>query len=61
MLDTWSWLIFALVLGTFLAIDLFFVQRRHGAMRTRTALVWVIVWVSLGIPVGPGAGLRLPQ
>jgi tellurite resistance protein TerC len=49
LLDTWSWLIFAGVLGTFLAIDLFFVQRRHGPMAPRTALFWVAVWVSLGL------------
>ncbi|MDQ3938307.1 MAG: TerC family protein [Chloroflexota bacterium] len=49
MIDAWSWLIFGAVLGTFLAIDLFFVQRRHGPMRVRTALVWVAIWVSLGL------------
>jgi tellurite resistance protein TerC len=50
--ETWSWLIFVAVLGGFLAIDLFFVQRRHGPMPTRTALVWVTVWVSLGLAFG---------
>jgi tellurite resistance protein TerC len=52
VLETWSWLIFVLVLGGFLAIDLFFVQRRHGAMPPRTALVWVAIWVSLGLAFG---------
>ena len=47
-----SWLIFAVVLGGFLAIDLFFVQRRQGPMPTRTALIWVGIWVTLGLAFG---------
>ena len=49
MPDPWSWSIFAAVLGTFLAIDLFFVQRRSGPIRMRVALAWVAIWVSLGL------------
>jgi tellurite resistance protein TerC len=47
--DLWSWSVFALVIGVFLAIDLFFVHRRTGPIGMRTAFVWVGVWVSLGL------------
>jgi tellurite resistance protein TerC len=47
--DLYSWGLFALVLGVFLAIDLFMVQRRSGPMGMRTALFWVAIWVSLGL------------
>ncbi len=43
------WLVFAAVIAVFLAIDLFLVHRRQGPMPIRTALVWVGVWVALGL------------
>jgi tellurite resistance protein TerC len=43
------WIIFAVVIGAFLAIDLFLVHRRQGPMPMRTALFWVAVWISLGL------------
>jgi tellurite resistance protein TerC len=49
MADWGPWLVFALVLGTFLAIDLFFVQRRTGVLSIRAASGWVALWVSLGL------------
>jgi tellurite resistance protein TerC len=52
MADTSSWLVFGAVLGTFLVIDLFFVQRRRAALGMRTALGWVVVWVSVGLGFG---------
>jgi tellurite resistance protein TerC len=50
--DWLPWLLFVLILGTFLAIDLFFVQRREGPLSIRAAAGWVAVWVSLGIGFG---------
>jgi tellurite resistance protein TerC len=47
-----SWVIFATLIAVCLAIDLFFVQRRHGPLRMRAALVWVAIWVSLGLAFG---------
>jgi tellurite resistance protein TerC len=47
--DFLSWGLFALVLGIFLAIDLFMVQRRSGPLSMRSALTWVAIWVSLGL------------
>jgi tellurite resistance protein TerC len=47
--DIWLWTIFAVVIGAFLTIDLFLVHRRHGPMPMRTALLWVAIWVSLGL------------
>ncbi|CAN5707818.1 TerC family protein [soil metagenome] len=44
-----SWSIFAIVITAFLAIDLLLVHRRTGPMPMRTALVWVAVWVALGL------------
>ena len=49
MSDIWLWIIFAVVIGAFLAIDLLLVHRRHGPMPMRTALFWVGVWISLGL------------
>ncbi|MDQ3937143.1 MAG: TerC family protein [Chloroflexota bacterium] len=49
MSDIWSWAIFAVLLGIFLAIDLFMVQRRAGPLSLRSAFAWVAVWVTLGL------------
>ena len=52
MSDWLSWAVFVLVLGAFLAIDLFFVQRRSGPLSIRAASYWVVLWVSLGLAFG---------
>ena len=52
MPDPLLWAVFAAVILVFLAIDLFFVHRSHGPMPMRTALVWVAVWISLGLGFG---------
>ncbi|HSH21326.1 MAG TPA: TerC family protein [Candidatus Caenarcaniphilales bacterium] len=49
MTELWSWGLFAAVLATFLAIDLFMVQRRSGPLTIKSALVWVAIWVSIGL------------
>jgi tellurite resistance protein TerC len=50
--DLALWALFAVVIGVFLAVDLFLVHRRHGPMPVKTALFWVAVWISLGIGFG---------
>jgi tellurite resistance protein TerC len=50
--DLALWALFAVVIGIFLAIDLFLVHRRHGPMPIKTALFWVAVWISLGLGFG---------
>jgi tellurite resistance protein TerC len=47
--ELWPWAVFALVLGVFLAIDLFFVQRSHGPLSLRSSAGWVALWVSVGL------------
>lgn len=49
MPEVWPWLVFALVLGSFLAVDLFFVQRRSGPLSLRVSAGWVALWVSVGL------------
>lgn len=46
------WIVFAVVIGAFLAVDLFLVQRRNTPMGMRTALSWVAVWITLGLAFG---------
>jgi len=50
--DIALWILFAVVIGIFLTIDLLLVHRRHGPMPVRTALFWVAVWISLGLGFG---------
>ena len=52
MSDIALWVLFAVVIGIFLAVDLFLVHRRSGPMPVRTALIWVAVWISLGLGFG---------
>ncbi len=52
MSDIGLWILFAVVIGVFLAVDLFLVHRRQGPMPVKTALFWVAVWISLGLGFG---------
>jgi tellurite resistance protein TerC len=43
------WVVFHLVIAVFLAIDLIYWERKKGEIRFRDSLLWVIVWISLGL------------
>jgi tellurite resistance protein TerC len=43
------WVVFALVFGGFLGLDLLFVQRHRGPLSTRESAGWVALWVTVGL------------
>ena len=47
-----SWIIFAVVVGGLLAIDLFVFHREAHTVRMREAAMWVGIWVTLGLAFG---------
>ncbi len=52
MPDYVSWILFAVLVGGLLALDLFVFHREARAVRMREAATWVAVWVSLGLGFG---------
>jgi tellurite resistance protein TerC len=50
--DYVSWIIFAVVVGGLLFVDLFIFHRDAHAVRMKEAGIWVAVWVSLGLAFG---------
>ena len=52
MPDLVSWIIFAVVVGGLLFVDLFIFHRDAHAVRMREAGIWVAVWVTLGLAFG---------
>ncbi len=52
MPDMVSWIIFAVVVGGLLSLDLFVFHREAKAVRMREASTWVAVWVTLGLAFG---------
>jgi len=50
--DYVSWIIFAVVVGGLLFVDLFIFHRDAHAVKMREAGIWVTVWVSLGLAFG---------
>lgn len=47
-----SWTLFAIVIGVFLALDLSVISRERGRPTIRSAVGWVVVWVSLALSFG---------
>jgi tellurite resistance protein TerC len=56
----WLWLVFAVIVLTMLAVDLFLVGggRRHR-VSAREALIWSLVWISLSLAFAGGLWLYL--
>ena len=52
MPDYVSWIIFAVIVGGLLFVDLFVFHRKAHAVRMKEAGIWVAVWVSLGLAFG---------
>jgi tellurite resistance protein TerC len=50
--DLALWVLFAVVIGVFLTVDLVLVHRRHGPMPFKTAIFWVAIWITLGLGFG---------
>jgi tellurite resistance protein TerC len=50
--DLVSWVIFAVIVGGLLFVDLFIFHRDAHAVKMREAGIWVTVWVSLGLAFG---------
>lgn len=47
-----SWILFAVLVGGLLSLDLFVFHRSAHAVRMREAAIWVAVWVALGLAFG---------
>lgn len=47
-----SWILFAVLVGGLLSLDLFVFHRDAHAVRMREAAIWVAVWISLGLAFG---------
>jgi tellurite resistance protein TerC len=50
--DLVSWILFAVLVGGLLSLDLFVFHRDARAVRMREAAAWVTVWVTLGLGFG---------
>jgi tellurite resistance protein TerC len=48
-LDTLAWIIFGLLIASFLALDLFVFHREAHEVKPREALTWVLVWVTAAL------------
>jgi tellurite resistance protein TerC len=48
-LDTLAWIIFGLLIASFLTLDLFVFHREAHEVKPREALTWVCVWVSAAL------------
>ena len=47
-----SWIVFAVLVGGLLSLDLFVFHRDAHAVRMREAAIWVAIWVTLGLGFG---------
>ena len=47
-----SWILFAVLVGGLLSLDLFVFHRDAHAVRMREAAIWVAIWVTLGLGFG---------
>ena len=47
-----SWILFAVLVGGLLCLDLFVFHREAHRVRMREAAIWVTVWVTLGLAFG---------
>jgi tellurite resistance protein TerC len=47
-----SWILFAVLVGGLLSLDLFVFHRDAHAVRMREAAIWVGVWITLGLAFG---------
>jgi tellurite resistance protein TerC len=54
----WVWILYHLVIGCFIAIDLFF-HRKNENPTYKGAISWVLLWVSVGLGIGVLVGLYL--
>lgn len=52
MPDLASWIIFAVLVGGLLSLDLFVFHREARPVRMREAATWVAIWVALGLAFG---------
>ena len=52
MPETVSWIVFAVIVGGLLSLDLFVFHRDAHAVRMREAAIWVTIWVTLGLAFG---------
>jgi len=50
--ETVSWIVFAVIVGGLLSLDLFVFHRDAHAVRMREAAIWVTIWVTLGLAFG---------
>ncbi|MEN8614248.1 TerC family protein [Dehalogenimonas sp. THU2] len=50
----WPWILFNIFLVTMLALDLFVFHRHAHIIKTREAVGWVVLWVSLALIFGFG-------
>jgi tellurite resistance protein TerC len=48
-LDTLAWIIFGLLIASFLALDLFVFHREAHEVKPREALIWVCVWITAAL------------
>jgi tellurite resistance protein TerC len=59
--SNWMWIAFAVVLGVLLAVDLF-VHRGGRATSRRSATLWTVIWIGVGLAFGGFVALTLgPQ
>jgi len=54
----WVWVLYNVVIFTFIGIDLFF-HRKGDSPTFRRAISWVLVWVAVGVGTGALVGLYL--
>ena len=52
MPEYFSWILFAVLVGGLLSLDLFVFHRDAHAVRMREAAIWVAIWVTLGLGFG---------
>jgi tellurite resistance protein TerC len=48
-MDTLAWIIFGLLIASFLALDLFVFHREAHEVKPREALTWVCIWVTVAL------------
>jgi tellurite resistance protein TerC len=47
--DLWLWIVFGIVVGTVLILDLVVFNRKPHTPKTRESLIWIGVWVALAL------------
>ncbi len=48
----WFWVVYHIVVAIFIAIDLFVAQRKPHEPSIKESLMWVMIWVSVGVGFG---------